>query len=256
MPGLRRDMGFETLKMDWLGSMSGRTYGVGVYTGSRDGSGATAKSLAAKFGASIKTVADAKKRTVIISTSGKPSTSYLIPTFMNKTLGTKLRIVLGYKSGRTMNLAMRKGEVEGRGNYYTGYLGVWPDAIHDKLITFVARIGPGRGDMQHIPRLHDLLKTDRQREMLDILEVSFNVGQAFYAPYNLPPGCLATLRKAFLATVKNPATIKEASSRYLPINSQTPEQVLAAIDKVFKKPPQAFAELSTMLGFNKQKKKK
>jgi hypothetical protein len=30
--------------------------------------------------------------------------------------------------------------------------------------------------MQHIPRLHDLLKTDRQREMLDILEVSFNVG--------------------------------------------------------------------------------
>ncbi len=110
--------------------------------------------------------------------------------------------------------------------------------------------------MQHIPRLHDLLKTDRQREMLDILEVSFNVGQAFYAPNNLPPGRLATLRKAFWATVKNPATIKEASSRYLPMNSQTPEQVLAAIDKVFKKPPQAFAELSTMLGFNKQKKKK
>ena len=173
MPGLRRDMGFETLKMDWLGSMSGRAYGVGVYTGSLDGSGATAKSLAAKFGASIKTVADAKKHTVIISTS---ATSYLIPTFMNKTLGTKFRIVLGYKSDRTMNLAMRKGEVEGRGNYYTGYLGVWPDAIHDKLIAFVARIGPERDDMQHIPRLHDLLKTDRQREMLDILEVSFNVG--------------------------------------------------------------------------------
>jgi hypothetical protein len=131
MPGLRRDMGFETLKMDWLGSMSGRAYGVGVYTGSLDGSGATAKSLAAKFGASIKTVADAKKRTVIMGTSGKASTSYL---------------------------------------------GVWPDAIHDKLIAFVARIGPERDDMQHIPRLHDLLKTDRQREMLDILEVSFNVG--------------------------------------------------------------------------------
>ena len=176
MPGLRRDMGFETLKMDWLGSMSGRAYGVGVYTGSLDGSGATAKSLAAKFGASMKTVADAKKRTVIMGTSGKASTSYLIPTFMNKTLGTKFRIVLGYKSGRTMNLAMQKGEVEGRGNYYTGYLGVWPDAIHDKLIAFVARIGPERDDMQHIPRLHDLLKTDRQREMLDILEVSFNVG--------------------------------------------------------------------------------
>jgi len=59
-----------------------------------------------------------------------------------------------------------------------------------------------------------------------------------------------------LAAVKNPATIKEASSRYLPINSQTPEEVLAAIDRVFKNPPQAFAKLSTMLGFNKKKKKK
>jgi len=110
--------------------------------------------------------------------------------------------------------------------------------------------------MQHISRLHDLLKTDRQREMLDILEVNFNVGQPFYALNNLPPGRLATLRKAFWATVKNPATIKEASSRYLPMNSQTPEQVLAAIDKVFKNPPQAFAKLSTMLSFNKQKKNK
>lgn len=110
--------------------------------------------------------------------------------------------------------------------------------------------------MQHISRLHDLLKTDRQREMLDILEVNFNVGQPFYALNNLPPGRLATLRKAFWATVKNPATIKEASSRYLPMNSQTPKQVLVAIDKVFKKPPQAFAKLSTMLSFNKQKKNK
>ena len=180
----------------------------------------------------------------------------LIPTFMNKTLGTKFRIILGYKSGGTMNLAMQKGEVEGRGNFYTGYLGVWPEAIHDKLITFVARLGPERDDMQHIPRLRDMLKTDRHREMLDILEVSFNVGQAFYAPNNLPPGRLATLRKAFWATVKNPATIKEANSRYLPMNSQTPEQVLASIEKVFKKPPQAFAQLSEMLGFNKKKKKK
>jgi tripartite-type tricarboxylate transporter receptor subunit TctC len=124
MPGLRKDVGFEPLKMDWLGSMSGRAYGVGVYTGSRDGSGATAKSLAAKFGAPIKTVADAKKRTLIMGTSGKASTSYLISTFMNKTLGTKFRIIFGYKNGRTMNLAMQKGEVEGRGNIYTGYLGV------------------------------------------------------------------------------------------------------------------------------------
>ena len=256
MPGLRKNVGFETLKMDWLGSMSGRAYTIGVYNGSRDSTGYNAAELAKKFGFPIKTAEDAKKRTVIMGTSGKASTSYLIPTFMNKTLGTKFKIITGYKGGGAMNLALQKGEVEGRGNFYTGYLGVWPEAIRDKQITFLVRLGPERPDIQYIPQLRDLLKTDRHREMLDILEVSFNVGQAFYAPNNLPSGRLATLRKAFWATVKDPATIAAAKKRYLPMRSQTPEQVLAAIEKVFKKPPQAFAELSKMLGFNKKKKKK
>ena len=92
--------------------------------------------------------------------------------------------------------------------------------------------------------------------MLDILEVSFNVGQAFYAPNISPSGRLETLRKAFWATVKDPTTKAGASKRHLPMNSQTPEEVLAGIDKVFKKRPQAFAQLSEMLGFNKKRKKK
>ena len=255
LPGLRKDVGFETLKMDWLGSMSGRAYTIGVYNGSPN-SAYSAEKLAAKFGPAIKTIEDAKKRTVIMGTSGKASTSYLVPAFMNETLGTKFRIILGYKSGGTMNLAMQKGEIEGRGNFYTGYLGVWPEAVRDNQITFFARLGPERDDMQHIPRLRDMLKTERHKEMLDILEVSFNVGQAFYAPNDMPNGRLGELRKAFWATVKDPATIKEADSRFLPMNSQTPEEVLAAIEKVFKKPPQAFAQLSEMLGFNKKKKKK
>jgi len=227
-----------------------------VYNGSRDGAGYTAEKLKKKFGFPIKTWEDATKRTVIMATTGKASTSYLIPSFMNKTLGTKFKIITGYKGGGALNLAMQKGEAEGRGNFYTGYLGVWPEAIRDKQITFLARLGPDRPDMAHIPRLRDILKTERQREMLDILEVSFNVGQAFYAPPNLPKGRLGTLRKAFWSTVKDPKTITEAGKRHLPMRSQTPEQVVAAIEKVFKKPPQAFAQLSNMLGFNKPRKKK
>ena len=239
LPGLRKDVGFETLKMDWLGSMSGRAYTIGVYHES-----------------GIKTVEDAQKREVIMGTSGKASTSYLIPAFMNETVGTKFKIITGYKGGGAINLAMQKKEIEGRGNFFTGYLGVWPEAVRDNQVIFLARLGPDRPDIQHIPLLRDMLKTDRHREMLDILEVSFNVGQAFYAPNNLPNGRLATLRKAFWATVKDPVTIAEADKRFLPMRSQTPEEVLAAIDKVFKKPPEAFAELSEMLGFNKKKKKK
>lgn len=239
MPGLRKDVGFETLKMDWLGSMSGRAYTIGVFHKS-----------------GIETVADAQKREVIMGTTGKASTSYLIPSFMNRTLGTRFKIITGYKGGGAINLAIQNGEVEGRGNFYTGYLGVWPEAIRDKKINFLVRLGPDRPDLQHVPKLRDLLKNDLQREMLDILEISFNVGQAFYAPNNLPSGRLETLRTAFLATVKDPATRKEAAKRFLPMRYQTHQEVLAAIDKVFKKPPETFRALAKMLGFDKSRKKK
>jgi len=135
MPGLRKDVGLETLKMSWLGAMSGRAYGAGVYTGSRDASGTAAKSLAAKFGADQ----DGNVAYCDNGTPGKASTNYLTPAFMNKTLGTKCRIILGYKNCGTMNLAMQKAEIEDRGNFYTSYLGVWPKAILDKLNTFLAR---------------------------------------------------------------------------------------------------------------------
>jgi len=239
LPGLRKNVGFETLKMDWLGSMSGRAYTVGVYHES-----------------GIKTVEDARKREVIMGTTGKASTSYLIPAFMNKTVGTKFKIITGYKGGGAINLAIQKREIEGRGNFYTGYLGVWPEAVRDKQITFLARLGPERPDIQHIPKLRDMLKSDLHREMLDILEVSFNVGQAFYAPNDLPAGRLETLRAAFLATVKDPKTVEEAAKRHLPMRYQTHQEVLAAIEDVFKRPPQAFQTLAKMLGFDKPRKKK
>lgn len=238
LPGLRKDVGFETLKMDWLGSMSGRAYTVGVYHES-----------------GINTVEDAKKREVIMGTTGKAATSYLIPTFMNKTIGTKFKVITGYKGGGAINLAMQKKEIEGRGNFYTGYLGVWPEAVTKKQVVFLARLGPERPDIQDIPKLRDMLKTQQHRDMLDILEVSFNVGQAFYAPNNLPAGRLEALRTAFLATVKDPKTRAEAAKRHLPMNYQTHQEVLKAIEDVFKRPPEAFQELAKMLGFNKKKKK-
>jgi tripartite-type tricarboxylate transporter receptor subunit TctC len=255
-PGLRPGVGFDTRKMRWLGSMSGRAYTVGVYNGSKGDSGFTAAEAAKKFGPPVRTIEDARKRTVIMGTSGKASTSYLMPSFMNKTLGTKFKIILGYKSGGTINLAMQKGEIEGRGNFYTGYLGVWPEAVRDNLVTFLARLGPDRDDMKHIPRLRNLMKTDLQRQMLDILEVSFLVGQAFYAPPGISKARLAELRAGFLGTVKDKGLLKDANKRHLPMNWQTHHQVQTSIDNIFKKPPTAFKTLATMLGFDKKKKKK
>jgi len=239
LPGLRPGVGFDTLKMQWLGSMSGRAYVVGVW-----------------YKSPPKTLEDAKKMEVLMGTTGKAATSYLIPTYMNKVLGTKFKIITGYKSGGAINLAIERGEVWGRGNFYTGYLGVRPDWIRDKKIRHWVRIGPDRDDLKQVPKLRDLMKTDEQRQMLDILEVSFNIGQAFYAPPGVPANVMKALRKGFEDTMRDPETKKETVARKLPLNWIKHQDVKTTIAGVMKLPKPSFKKLAHMLGFDQPRKKK
>ena len=68
-----------------------------------------------------KTLEDAKKRDTTIGTTGAGSASVQYPAFYNNVLGTKFKIVFGYPGGSSIDLAMERGEVEGRGtNPYSG----------------------------------------------------------------------------------------------------------------------------------------
>ena len=62
-----------------------------------------------------KTLEDAKKRVTTIGTTGAGSASVQYPAFYNNVLGTKFKIVFGYPGGNDIDLAMERGEVEGRG---------------------------------------------------------------------------------------------------------------------------------------------
>src|ERR1051325_6074057 len=63
----------------------------------------------------IRTIDDAKRREVTMGATGG-STSSQYPKAMNALLGTKFRIILGYPGGNDVNLAMERGEVDGRGS--------------------------------------------------------------------------------------------------------------------------------------------
>src|SRR5262245_19060438 len=62
-----------------------------------------------------KTIEDAKQRVTTIGTTGAGSASVQYPAFYNNVLGTKFKIVFGYPGGQHIDLAMERGEVEGRG---------------------------------------------------------------------------------------------------------------------------------------------
>lgn len=236
-PILRPNMGYDATKLQWLGAPSVRTYTLGVW-----------------HTTPIKSIDDAKKQVVTLSSTGKAATSTLLPQLLNKLLGTRFKVIHGYKGGGAMNLAVERGEVWGRTNYYSGYLGVRPDWIRDGKITFLATIGPPRAEVKDIPRMRDLVKPGMDREMVDLLESNFNVGQGFYVPPGVPKARVIQLRAAFTAMLKDPAFHAEAKKRRVPSISRTWQQVEAAVKVGYASRPAVREKLATLLGFRKKKK--
>ena len=64
------------------------------------------------------TIKDAKIRQVTIGAFGKGSGTYQVPAMLNNTLGTRFRIVTGYRGGAEVRIAMERGEVDG----FAGFL--------------------------------------------------------------------------------------------------------------------------------------
>ena len=60
------------------------------------------------------TIEEVKKRGVVVGATGKGSGTYQIPTMLNVVSGTKFKVILGYKGIKGVDLAMKKGEVQGR----------------------------------------------------------------------------------------------------------------------------------------------
>ena len=95
-----------------------------------------------------RTLEDARRMEVVLGSTGAGSPDAQIPTVYNAFLGTKFKVVFGYEGGGALNLAMERGEIEGRGtNTWGSYKATLPAAVALNGISYnIARsFGPAIG---------------------------------------------------------------------------------------------------------------
>jgi tripartite-type tricarboxylate transporter receptor subunit TctC len=234
---LVRDVKYDVRKFQWLGSVAARAY-----------------TLAFWHTVPVSTIDDLKKSEFTVGTAGVGAAGYVIPSFINNAFGTKMKIITGYKSGGETNLAIERGEVQGRGNFYSGFTGVRPDWITDRKIRFLLAIGPRNPALKGVPHVRDLLKPGSdEAKVYDLIELNFNVGQAFYAPPGVAAEPVSILRKAFAAMLRDPALVKEIEKRRVEFHPQSWQDVQRQIDEGFKSAEPAVVErLKAVMGTKKK----
>lgn len=239
-PLLRKKVGYNSADFHWIGSITPMTQVISVWATSTK----------------VRTLDDAKKQQVIMGTSSKLSSGYLLPAYINAILGTKFKVISGYRGGDRQNNAMEKGEIQGRGSFYNSYKVTKPHWLRDKTIVHLAVVGPRLKDVKGVPNLKDLVKGPEQKQMLGFLETGASVGHGFYVSPNVPKARVAALIKAFDATMKDPAYLAEARKRNLIVDPVKAATLQAAVARAMKTPSALVAKFKKMVKIDKLKPRK
>ena len=160
----------------------------------------------------VNSVKDAQRTEILMGATGAGSYTVLWPTVMNALLGTKFKIVSGYKSTNEIHLAMQRGEVQGRaGNSFSSLKSQNGDWLVEKKIELLVQIGTERDpDFAAVPLLSELATSEQHRRILAFLSGEIGLGKPFLTTPGVPADRLAALREAFEATTRDPAYLEEA----------------------------------------------
>jgi tripartite-type tricarboxylate transporter receptor subunit TctC len=184
----------------------------------------------------VKSLADAKARTVTIASTGAQSSPTTNALFVNSLLGTKFNPISGYDGGTSL-LAIERGEADGTCVSLGSLRTTRPDWLREGKIRVIVQVSSEKDpSFPDAPRVSDFLKTDADRQALEFFTAPDNIQY----PYMLPPGASAQVvelyRKAFDKAVKDSAYLKEANQRRQEISPHTGTEVQKVIAGMYATP--------------------
>ena len=187
---------------------------------------------------------------VVLGSTGAGSPDAQIPAVYNALLGTRFKVVFGYEGGGALNLAMERGEIEGRGtNTWGSYKATLPGAVAEGKLIPLIQIGLKKDrDLPETPLFLDTVKGDGEREAVArFLSLTTAVSRPLAAPPGVPEERVTLLRKAFEATVKDPDFLAEAQRLAVDIDPMTGAEVQEAVRQILATPKEVIARTQAAL---------
>ncbi len=191
---------FDTAQLQWLGSIS-----------------PTVETMTVWKTAGVSTIQEAMKKEVVAGASGKGAITYSFPLMLNELTGTKFKIVTGYQGGNAINLAMERGEVEARNNTWSSWKVTRPDWLKNGDIKVLVYAGPKPADLPGVPSVLDLVKTDDERKIVELVVSGTLLGRPL-ATNIIPAERLAALRDAFDKTMLDKDFLAEAAKLQIEVD--------------------------------------
>jgi tripartite-type tricarboxylate transporter receptor subunit TctC len=196
----------------------------------------------------VRTIADALQFEATLSGTGIGSTTAIYPIALNNVIGTKFKMVMGYKGSGEGMMAMERGETDGHNTSWTTFYGMHPDWFDEKKLNVIVQFALSRNPrLKDVPTALELAKDDEQRAVLRAVLLATEVGYAFFTSPGVPPARLKALRDAFAKAVKDPEFLAEAKKMNADIDPLSGEDLQRQISDLGSASPAIIAKVKVAL---------
>jgi tripartite-type tricarboxylate transporter receptor subunit TctC len=209
---------FDSSKFGWVGNMD-QSVGVCVV---RDTAG-------------IARFEDLLQKETMFGGTGASGGATQAALALTRIYGAKIKLIKGYPGAEDTVLAIERGEVQ-------GVCGITKAVLRSRLAEAVksGRLRPiihdnakNQPDLPGVPGVYDFAKTDKDREVLDLLFGWRVLGRPVAAPPGVPAERLAALRAAFMATMADPKFLAEIEKANLDLAPAPGEEVAGLVARLF-----------------------
>ncbi len=201
----------------------------------------------------IDRIDDLFHRELLVGGGGPTSGNVVFAHVMNKVLGTRFKLIAGYKSTGDIALAIERGELEGTASYhYSSIITSKPDWIANREVKVLLQDSLRAHSLfPDVPVVLDLAKTSDQRSILELVFARQEMGRPFMRPPGTPPELVTLLRRAFNAAMQDPQLITDAKRQRLDLNRpMTGEDIHRLIDRLYTFPADIVAKAADATGEN------
>lgn len=202
-------------------------------------------------GSGVTSLDDAKQREVSMAGSGVISDADIYPAVLNALLGTKFKVVNGYAGTNESDLAVERGEVDGRGGgAYSSLVSTHPQWLANGDVRILVQVGFDKEpDLPNVPLLLDLVKGGEDHEIASLVTLPVAIGYNYWLAPEVPADRLGVLRRAFEATMKDPDLIAEAKKQSLEIRPKTGAELEAMVREAAGLPKPVLERAAAVLGW-------
>jgi tripartite-type tricarboxylate transporter receptor subunit TctC len=223
---------FDARAFNWLGSLNSEISTCGFWS------------------ADLKTLADLRRREVVVGSTGPSSGSTVDARVLGPLAGINFKVVTGYPGLNEVRLAAERGEVDGHCGLLVSSLKTdVSEAFKAGRVAVPVQMALRKhAELPDIPNAYDLATKEEDRQLFRLIFGPWAFGRPLLAPPDTPKERVAALRTAFTAMVVDPQFVAETQKINMEIQPTTPDSIAKVVDDILRTPPPVVERARLLLG--------